>query len=130
MTVRKIIANLFREAPEAFAQFNAHNYAKKHKMVIDSIPLFDGCSAKILCDKSQFNILVMKNGKVLTARGMESTPQQTYEQLQSIYSHINLRGRARQDFDMRQAWSNMTDKISAKTGVEPSDQNCFLFDWK
>ncbi len=73
---------------------NISSFAKQKDMMLQSIPLKDGTAAKILANDREIDCLIMRDGKVLTARGMIGTVEDIADKINEIYKHISKRNRA------------------------------------
>ena len=73
---------------------NLTKFAKQNNMCLSSIPLKDGTTAKILSNDKEYDCLIMKNGKVLTARGAKDNPVNVMGMVDNIFTHIIKRDRA------------------------------------
>jgi len=72
---------------------NMRKFARRNDMCISSIPLKDGTAAKILSNDKEYDCLIMKNGKVLTARGANDNPVNIMGMVDNIFTHLIKRGR-------------------------------------
>jgi hypothetical protein len=73
---------------------NMRKFAQSENMLLHSIPLKDGTAAKILANSIECDCLIMKNGKVLTAKGGFGTADDITAGIMNIFEHINKRKRA------------------------------------
>ncbi len=72
---------------------NLRRFARRNDMCISSIPLKDGTAAKILSNDKEYDCLIMKNGKVLTARGAKDNPVNIMGMVDNIITHLIKRDR-------------------------------------
>ena len=73
---------------------NMQKFAQSENMMLHSIPLKDGTAAKILANAIEYDCLIMKNGKVLTAKGQSGTTDDVATGIMGLFEHINKRQRA------------------------------------
>ena len=73
---------------------NLTEFAKYRNMCLSSIALKDGTAAKILASPDEIDCLIMKNGKVLTAKGSKENPANVMGIAAKIFDHVIKRGRA------------------------------------
>ena len=79
---------------------NMQEFAKSEDMLLQSIPLKDGTAAKILANALEYDCLIMKNGKVLTARGQVGTTDDVAVGILGLFEHIAKRRRAKEDVNV------------------------------
>ena len=89
---------------------NIKEFAKKENMLLHSIPLKDGTTAKILANAIEYDCLIMKNGKVLTAKGQAGTAEKVAEGVMGIFEHILRRRRAVKNINIENEKFNFIDK--------------------
>ena len=94
---------------------NLRKFARRKNMCLSSIPLKDGTAVKILSNDKEYDCLIMKNGKVLTARGATDNPINIMGMVDNIFTHLIKRNRvvdAKQaHIDSLQAISDYVDKF-------------------
>ena len=88
---------------------NLKKFARRKDMCLSSIPLKDGTAAKILSNDKEYDCLIMKNGRVLTARGANDTPINIMGMVDNIFSHLIRRNRV---IDPKQAHLDSFKAIS------------------
>lgn len=91
----KIKSNLIR--PDELK--NIRSFADKNNMLIKSIPLKDGTSAKILANAKELDCLIMHNGKVVASKGVSGKPKDLALILSEIYDHVMQKNRAQKFFN-------------------------------
>lgn len=79
---------------------NMQDFALKEDMLLHSIPLKDGTAAKILANAIEYDCLIMKNGKVLTAKGKVGTTDEVATGILGLFEHILKRRRAAENIDV------------------------------
>ena len=79
---------------------NIQQFADSEQMILSSIPLKDGTTAKLLANACEYDCLIMKNGKILTAKGKVGTPTETAEGIFGFFEHLNKRDRAEKDVNI------------------------------
>ena len=67
---------------------NLRKFARRNDMCLSTIPLKDGTAAKILANENEYDCLIMKNGRVLTARGAKDNPINIMGMVDNIFSHL------------------------------------------
>ena len=87
-TVADRIRNKFIN-PESLR--NMQDFAKSENMILHSLPLKDGNTIKLLANAIEFDCLIMKNGKVLTAKGSSGTPEDIAFAICDFFSHLQKR---------------------------------------
>ena len=97
---------------------NMQKFTQGENMLLKSIPLKDGTAAKILANAIEYDCLIMKNGKVLSARGQSGTTDDVATGIMGLFEHINKRNRAVNDvnvdaesFDFLDKYLNRYDKF-------------------
>jgi len=100
---------------------NMQEFAKSEDMVLHSIPLKDGSALKLLANAVEFDCLIMKNGKVLTARGRAGTADDTavnicgfFERLQKRRSKLVDQNVDKESFIMIDNFLNKFEKFMTK----------------
>ena len=73
---------------------NMQKFAQSENMMLHSIPLKDGTTAKILANAIEYDCLIMKNGKVLTTKGQSGTTDDVATGIMGLFEHISKRQRA------------------------------------
>ena len=97
---------------------NMQKFAQSENMMLHSIPLKDGTAAKILANAIEYDCLIMKNGKVLTAKGQSGTTDDVATGIMGLFEHINKRQRAEkgvnvdlESFDFLDKYLNKYEKF-------------------
>ena len=101
MNIKLTVADRIRSgqiSPDRIAKLRT--FAKAEKMLLHSIPLKDGTTAKILSNETEYDCLIMKNGKVLTARGKRGKTEEIIFGINEIFEHIKKRNRAAKGVDI------------------------------
>ena len=75
---------------------NIQKFAQSEDMLLHSIPLRDGSVANILANAIEYDCIIMKDGKFLTARGQAGTTEDVATGIMGLFEHIGKRGRAKQ----------------------------------
>ena len=70
---------------------NMQEFAKSQNMLLHSLSLQDGTTIKLLANAIEFDCLIMKNGKVLTARGCCGTPDDVASAICGFFNHMQKR---------------------------------------
>ena len=98
--INTVADRITRGLIEAQELRNLNKFAKSENMLLHSIPLKDGTAAKILANAIEYDCLIMKNGKVLTAKGKAGTTDDVAEGIMGLFEHINKRDRAETNVDV------------------------------
>ena len=93
---------------------NMVKFAKKENMLLHSIPLKDGTALKLLTNAIEYDCLIMRNGKVLTARGQAGTADDVAIGLCGLFDHISKRQRAAKGVDVDFEYFNVIDDYLKK----------------
>ena len=88
---------------------NLRKFARRNDMCLSTILLKDGTAAKILSNDKEYDCLIMKNGKVLTARGAKDNPVNIMGMVDNIFSHLIKKERV---VDPQQAHNDSLKAIS------------------
>lgn len=88
---------------------NVRKFAESEGMLCHSIPLKDGTALKILSNAIEYDCLIMKNGKVLTARGKAGTADDVALGICGLFDHIAKRRRAEEDVNVDFEYFNIID---------------------
>ena len=70
---------------------NMRDFAKSENMILHSIPLKDGSTLKLLANAIEFDCLIMRNGKVLTARGKAGTADDVAANICGFFHRLQRR---------------------------------------
>lgn len=95
---------------------NLQKFAQNEGMLLHSIPLKDGTTAKILANAIEYDCLIMKNGKVLTARGQSGQTEDVATGILGLFEHINRRRRAVEDVNIDTESFILIDEYLKKYG--------------
>ena len=91
----KIKSNIIKQS----SLKNMYKFASQNGMMLKSIPLKDGTAAKLLATKNELDCLIMRNGKVLSSKGITGEIDEIGMSIGKIYDHIQKRNRAVNGFD-------------------------------
>ena len=81
---------------------NMAKFASENGMILKSIPLKDGTAAKLI---------IMRNGKVVTSKGVTGEFDEIGMSIGKIYDHIQKRNRAIDGFDYENESLDAVDKF-------------------
>jgi hypothetical protein len=70
---------------------NMRDFAKSEDMILHSIPLKDGSALKLLANAVEFDCLIMRNGKVITARGRAGTADDVAADICGFFNRLTRR---------------------------------------
>ena len=110
-TVADRIRNGFLN-PEQYK--NLRKFAQKENMLLHSIPLKDGTALKLLTSALEYDCLIMKNGKVLTARGQAGTADDVALGICGLFEHLSRRKRVEKDINLDYEYFNVIDDFLKK----------------
>ena len=85
----KIKSNIIKQS----SLKNMYKFASQNGMMLKSIPLKDGTAAKLLATKNELDCLIMRNGKVLSSKGITGEIDEIGMSIGKIYDHIQKRNR-------------------------------------
>lgn len=66
---RKTVADMAREVSQRGEKVNLRELASGRDMMVSSLRTADGSTVKLLENDDEVDVIVMKNGRVLTAKG-------------------------------------------------------------
>lgn len=101
--ITKPIADLVRGKENV----NLMELAKQRRMLVNSCKTKDGSSIKLLTNNNELDCIVMKNGKVQTARGIAN---QTEETINDLYHRVIGRFLGNADGEVK-AVNTVNDKV-------------------
>ena len=90
---------------------NMAKFASENGMILKSIPLKDGTAAKLMANYNELDCLIMRNGKVLTSKGVTGEFDEIGMSIGKIYDHIQKRNRAIDGFDYENESLDAVDKF-------------------
>jgi len=93
---------------------NIRKFADSEGMLCHSIQLKDGTALKILSNAIEYDCLIMKNGKVLTARGKTGTADDVAIGICGIFDHLARRRRAEESVNIDFEYFNIIDDYLKK----------------
>lgn len=88
---------------------NIQKFAQSENMLHHSVPLKDGTALKLLSNAMEYDCLIMKNGKVLTARGKAGTADDVILGICGVFEHISRRNRADKNINIDSEYFNVLD---------------------
>ena len=88
---------------------DVRKFAESEGMLCHSVPLKDGTALKILSNALEYDCLIMKNGKVLTARGQAGTADDVALGICGLFDHISRRQRAEENVNIDFEYFNIID---------------------
>ena len=80
---RRTVAELAREISDRGEKVNLRRVAAGRDMMVSSLETADGSSIKLLENYDEVDVIVMKNGKVLTAKGTFLVDEEAANELAS-----------------------------------------------
>ena len=93
---------------------NLRNFAQSEDMILQSIPLKDGSAVKLLANAIEFDCLIIKNGKVLTARGKAGTADDVALYICEFFERLQRRKKHLVDENVDSASFSMIDDYLKK----------------
>ena len=95
---------------------NMRKFAESENMLLHSVPLKDGTALKILSNAIEYDCLIMKGGKVLTARGQAGTADDVALGICGVFDHISRRHRAEKGVNIDFEYFSILDDYLKKYG--------------
>ena len=114
----KILAKELESMYSVTRRLPVRNIADKRNMVMGSVNFNDKSSLKIIANKTQLNAVIMKNGKVLSAKGIQGTNNKIIKLIKNLYEHFALYRRGNLEKGADDKIAAFMDDYAAKYGIK------------
>lgn len=93
----KILAHEIADKFSATRKIDVRKMAEQKNMIIGSFGLKDNTSIKFIANKNQLNAVIMKNGKVLSAKGITGTKKKISKLINKACEHLYLKDKLKDE---------------------------------